>query len=244
MTLRIALATDFGAGSPYLGQLRLRLAQLAPGVPVFDLVSDLVPFRPDLARVLLARLAESLPRQTVVLAVVDPGVGGARQALAVEADGVWFVGPDNGILFPTLKNARDVRAYRVDWRPDQLSASFHARDLFAPIAAQLCQGSLPAGVSLPLASLAGYDAPDDLSAVVYVDSYGNLMTGLRGSQIADGAKIRAGRRHLAMARTFCEVPVGTAFWYRNSIGLVELAVNQGRADQTLSLRPGDPIEVS
>jgi S-adenosylmethionine hydrolase len=239
---RIALVTDFGAG-PYVGQMRLRLSELAPQVPVIDLIADLPRFRPDLAAYLLPALARDVPAGTLYLCVVDPGVGGERAALALEADGNWYVGPDNGLLAIAARRAADRRVLRVDWRPPRMSASFHGRDLFVPIAAMLASGSLPQAAALGPEALIGADWPDDLPRIVYADHYGNLMTGLRAAAIPRSATVHAGPHPLAFARTFCEVPPGTPFWYENALGLLEVAVNQGRADATLDLILGDPISV-
>ena len=102
---RIALVTDFGPGGPYVGQLKLRLSELVPGIPVIDLVSDLTPFRSDLAAYFLPALVRDIPNSTLYLCVVDPGVGGERAALAVLADGNWYVGPDNGLLAVVARRA-------------------------------------------------------------------------------------------------------------------------------------------
>jgi S-adenosylmethionine hydrolase len=240
---RIALVTDFGGSGPYVGQLRLILSALLPRIPVVELISDLVPFRPDLAAYVLPALARDMPARTLYLCVVDPGVGGDRAAIAVLADGNWYVGPDNGLLALVARRAKEVRALRVSWRPERLSPSFHGRDLFAPIAALLCDGTVPQSEEVDCSFVVGGGWPNELPRLVYADAYGNLMTGLRASSLNRGAVVRAGGRALGFARTFCEVPPGEAFWYENAFGLVELAVNQGRADRALGLRPGDPIQV-
>jgi len=238
---RIVLVTDFGPGGPYVGQLKLRLAGLAPGVAVIDLVSDLVPFRPDLAAYLLPALAAGMPRNTVYLCVVDPGVGSERAALAIEAAGDWYLGPDNGLLAPLANRMDGCKVLRIDWRPEELSDSFHGRDLFAPIAAMLCDGKIPASRVMDPAELVGADWGDELPRLLYADRYGNLMTGLRAASLDRSRILRAGDHAIAYARTFCEVPAGQAFWYGNALGLVELAVNRGRADSVLGLVPGDAI---
>ncbi|MCB2263936.1 MAG: SAM-dependent chlorinase/fluorinase [Candidatus Thiosymbion ectosymbiont of Robbea hypermnestra] len=212
-----------------------------PRLPVIDLVSDLAPFRPDLAAYLLPALVRDMPARTLYLCVVDPGVGGARAALAVEADGNWYVGPDNGLLALAARRARRARVLRVDWRPERLSNSFHGRDLFAPIAAMLCEGRLPACTEIDQGALIGSDWPHELAKVIYADGYGNLITGLRACGLDRGTRLRVGEREIASARTFCAAPTGQAFWYENSFGLVELAVNQGHAGRVLGLDPGAPV---
>jgi S-adenosylmethionine hydrolase len=240
---RIALVTDFGAAGPYVGQMKLRLAELAPKMPVIDLVSDLPPFRPDLAAYLLPALVRDGPEATLYLCVVDPGVGGERLALTLSAGGNLFVGPDNGLLAVIARRAADPCPRRVSWRPPYLSDSFHGRDLFAPVAAMLAQGRDPGSSRIERAGMTGADWPEDLPRIVYADGYGNLMTGIRACQVPRSALVHAGDRALGFARTFCEVPPGTAFWYENAFGLVELAVNQGRADRLLALAPGDPVSL-
>jgi S-adenosylmethionine hydrolase len=239
---RIALFTDFGPGL-YVGQMRARLSALVPHVPVIDLAQDLPPFRPDLGAYLLPALVRDMPRGTLYLCVVDPGVGGERAGLLVESDGDWLLGPDNGLLSRVAHRGREVQAYRIGWQPKDLSASFHGRDWFAPAAARLCLGEHLGLTALDRRALVGADWSDDLPAVVYVDHYGNLMCGLRAGTLPGGAqtRIRAAGYVLRRARTFCDVPPGEPFWYENALGLVEIAVNQGRADRLLGLAPGDSI---
>jgi S-adenosyl-l-methionine hydroxide adenosyltransferase len=119
----IVLCTDFGLEGPYTGQVKAVLARAAPAVPVVDLFADLPPFRPQGAAYLLAAYGEAFLPGDVILAVVDPGVGGARAALALEADDRWYVGPDNGIFELVLRRAQAARCWRVEWRPPALSAT-------------------------------------------------------------------------------------------------------------------------
>lgn len=241
---RIALVTDFGGTGPCVGQMKLCLSGLLPQVPVIDLVSDLAPFRADLAAYLLPALVRDMPARTLYLSVVDPGVGGERSALAIKADGDWYVGPDNGLLALVARRAHQVRVLRVDWRPEVLSASFHGRDLFAPVAAMLCDGRLLHHTEIDQDVLIGNDWPNALAKVIYVDRYGNLITGIQAADLDRDARLWVGGRDIVCARTFCSVPPGQAFWYEDAFGLVELAVNQGNACHALGLGLGDRIELS
>lgn len=244
----IVLFTDFGPGGPYVGQVKAVLARDAPGVPVVDLVDDLPPCDPVPAAYLLAALAPAFPPGAVFLCVVDPGVGGARAPVSLDAGGRWFVGPDNGLLALAARRSEAPRWFAIDWRPAALSASFHGRDLFAPVAARLARGDAfpgePApGAPLDAARTVGGDWPDDRPAVVYVDSYGNAMTGLRAARLPADAVLAAAGRRLRRARTFSCVPPGAAFWYENANGLAEIAVNRGAAARALGLRVGTPVRV-
>lgn len=239
----IALFTDFGLTGPYTGQVKAVLAREAPHAPVIDLFADAPVCDPRLSAYLLAAYAPELPEGTVVLAVVDPGVGTARRALIVEADGRRYVGPDNGLLEIVRRRAESVSAWVIDWRPQVLSNTFHGRDLFAPVAARLARGERPAATPIESTTLSRPDWPDDLSSVVYIDVYGNALTGIRAASLSAEAVLVARGRRVMRARTFADVPVGEAMWYENSNGLAEIAVNRGRADDTLGLHPGTPVSV-
>jgi S-adenosylmethionine hydrolase len=239
---RIALLSDFGDG-PYVGQMRLRLSQLVPDIPVVTLTSDLPAFRPDLAAYLLAGLQAGMPRQTVYCCVVDPGVGTNREVIIARCGEDWWLGPDNGLLVPLLQGHTDRDLYRLRWRPRQLSASFHGRDLFVPVAALLVRGELPDAEPTTLEGMVGSDWPRERACICYIDAFGNLMTGLQAVGLSADTELFAAGRGLKAARTFAEVAIGEAFWYSNAFGLVELAVNQGRADTTLGLGLGAPVEL-
>jgi S-adenosyl-L-methionine hydrolase (adenosine-forming) len=239
----IALFTDFGLTGPYTGQMKAVLHRLAPGMPVVDLFADAPSRNPKAAAYLLAAYGAWFPPGTVLLAVVDPGVGGTRAALLVEADGKLYVGPDNGLFELVRRRAKVARVSEITWRPETLSASFHGRDLFAPAAAMLARGDRPASEPRPpdFGGRAGW--PDDLAEIVYIDHYGNALTGLRAAQLSADATLLAAGRAIPRASTFSAVPAGEAFWYENSNGLAEIAVNLGRADESLGLAIGSGVGV-
>jgi hypothetical protein len=237
----IVLCTDFGLEGPYTGQVKAVLARAAPAVPVVDLFADLPPFRPQLAAYLLAAYGEAFMAGDVILAVVDPGVGGARAALALEADGRWYVGPDNGVFEIVLRRAQAARCWRIAWQPPALSATFHGRDLFAPVAARLARGEPPPGTAA--AATRHPDWPDDLAEIVYVDRYGNAMTGLRAALLPAGTELEAAGVRIARARTFSDVPPGTLLWYANANGLAEIAARGAGAAARLGLAPGSKVAV-
>jgi S-adenosyl-L-methionine hydrolase (adenosine-forming) len=239
----IALFTDFGLSGPYTGQVKAVLAQRAPGMPVVDLFADLPAGKPKPAAYLLAAYGSWFPPGTVLLAVVDPGVGSERRAVVAEADGRFYVGPENGLFELVLRRAGDARAWEVVWRPESLSASFHGRDLFAPMAAQLALGVWDAPMLRETEITRVPDWPDDLAEIAYIDHFGNAMTGLRAAVLAAAAQLAVGGRVLQRARTFSDVPPGSAFWYGNANGLAEIAVNGSRADVALGLAIGSLVSV-
>ncbi|MBT2968394.1 MAG: hypothetical protein B6D72_08205 [gamma proteobacterium symbiont of Ctena orbiculata] len=238
----IASYTDFGTTGPYLGQMHAVIATQAPRVPRITLMADAPMFDPVSAGILLSYLCDNLPDQTLILAVVDPGVGGERRPLMIRGAKLQFVGPDNGLFVPVVRRYEDCLIEAIDWRPSRLSDSFHGRDLFAPVAAALATGKAVAGIPVEPRELAGYDSNHDSNRVIYIDAYGNAMTGIEADGLSDERTISVNGKALRYARTFSEVPAGQPFWYRNSNGLVEFAVNRGSVSRLLNLRPGMPVQ--
>lgn len=241
----IVLFTDFGLTGPYTGQVKALLYREAPHAPVIDLFADAPSHNPKAAAYLLAAYVREFPSGTVFLAVVDPGVGGGRRAGILLADDRWYVGPDNGLFELIIRRASaPPRWWHINWRPDRLSASFHGRDLFAPVAARLARDEMPLGQEYPLSEVIRPDWPDDLREVVYVDVFGNAITGTRASTVPDSAEIVVSNKRVLRANTFSDVSPGQAFWYENSNGLLELAVNLERADTALGIGPGSTIYIA
>jgi S-adenosylmethionine hydrolase len=237
------LFTDYGLQGPYVGLLKLALARHAPAVPVIDLWHDVPPFDSQGVAYLLAAYVPEFPADTVFVGVIDPGVGSARAGLIVQADDRWLVGPDNGLFDRVAARAGRFHAWQITWRPQRLSASFHGRDLFAPVAAMLASRTATADeLGVPVA-LALRDWPDELARIVYIDRFGNAMTGIRAKAVSRDARLVIGGQALPWARTFSDVAVGQGFWYENSSGLVELAVNQGNAAEHCKLRIGDAVQI-
>ena len=237
----IVLFTDFGLEGPYIGQVEAVLRERAPGMPVIRLFSDLPAFDIQAAAYLLPAFVERFPPGTIFLCVVDPGVGSARPGVVVRADGDWFVGPNEGLFTLIARRASALDCWQLPI-VEQAAPSFHGRDVFAPAAARLARGLAPEGEAVAVATLGQPDWPDDLWRVVYIDRFGNAMTGVRASKLAKDTTLTVNGQALKSARTFADTREGTAFWYENSNGLVEIAVNRGRADELLGLAVGTVIE--
>jgi len=239
----IVLFTDFGADDIYVAQVKAALHRDLPGgAVVVDLLHSVPNFNARAGAHLLAALQASFHAGTVFVAVVDPGVGTDRDAVALQADGRWYVGPDNGLLSVVAARAAAPHVWRIVWRPQSLSASFHGRDLFAPMAAAIETDRIPAGVLVETGGLKIALGADDLAEIVYVDHYGNALTGLRAAGVPRSAAIEIGGVRAAFAPVFSAAPAGV-FWYENSIGLVELAANRASAAEALGIRVGDPVRV-
>ncbi len=238
----ILLFTDFGSEGPYVGQVELAIRELLPEAVVINLFSDVPRWNPRAAAYLLAGYARCGPPGTVWVCVVDPGVGSFRdRPVVVRCRLRWYVGPDNGQFDVLRLREPDCRTWPLAYRGEELSSSFHGRDLYAPAAARLAAGWRPEGEGEQAA--AASDLPADGFEVIYLDHFGNAMTGIRPGALPEGAVLEAAGHHFEPARTFSDRPPGSPLWYVNSNGLVELACNAGSAAQRLGLEVGMAVAV-
>ena len=256
----VALYTDFGINDPYVGQLKGAVKTVNPSAELLDLSHDSSVFDVSAASYLLAKSARTLPTGTVVVAVVDPGVGSERSALAVRTGtGRIYVAPDNGILTEVLAREGLTEARLIEnqdlFLPGEASSTFHGRDIFAPVAAHLAAGTsldsvgpkaekllrLPRNTATVMPNLAK-------GLVIFVDHYGNILTNIPGSELA---KLRAGQLlnltikgkpvPVPFLRTYAEAPADRPFALVNSDGEFEIAVAKGNAAKKLGVAPGDPV---
>ncbi len=238
----IVLFTDFGWQGPYVGQMKAKILHQNPDAIILDLMHDAPIYKPRYAAYLLNVLVKEFPLGTVFLCVVDPGVGAdERRPVVVKVDGRWFVGPDNGLLNLVALTANELRWWDISWRPPNLSNTFHGRDLFAPVAADLALGIFPESVEISPQQRVDSSWALDLREVIYQDHYGNCMTGMRAGILDRGQRLQVAGETVAFARTFAEAREGELFWYENSIGLLEFAVREG--DAAARVRIGDLVTV-
>ncbi len=243
----IVLFTDYGIESPYVGQMKTVLHQALGPVTIIDLCHNVSAHNIRAAAYLLALWVNDFDKGTVFVCVVDPHVGDPKQRAAmIEADGRWFIGPDNGLFNVIIKRAQTVRWWDIAWRPSDQSATFHGRDLYAPMAAKIMKKeAIPQRLEQNVEKRLRPFWEEQLNQVIYLDTFGNAMTGLV-ADIANQDKVlvidKLGER-LKFARTFYEAAEGCAFWYKNAYGMVEIAVNQGRAADVLKLEAGDVVSL-
>ncbi len=237
----ITLLTDFGTVDGYVGEMKGVLVTEAPGATVVDITHDLPPHDVDVGRLTLARYWRRYPQGTVHLAVVDPGVGSSRAALAVASEGRFLVGPDNGLLTPALLAPR-ARAVALPV-PENASPTFHGRDVFAPAAAKLARGvpfeNLGDDISDPVIRRTPEPARnatgDLLGEVIAIDHFGNAITNI--SAMYTGVVVVNGVE-LPQCRTYAELEPGQPGAVTGSSGLIEIAVRDGRAADDLRLARG------
>jgi len=251
----IVLATDYGCCSPYQAQLELAIRRYAEmseqkSPQVISLFSDLPAFRPDLAAYLLPQYFHEFPADSVLLMVVDPGVGSdLREPLLIRYQHLWIVCAGDDLMRVFRSRAQDFRAWRILWQPRHLSKSFHGRDLFAPLATSIALGEWYEDWFQPVDEMAALNGekpwPEDYSGIVYIDAFGNAMTGIRAA--ADSLDrhrcLRVADSRLCYAEVFSSVEIGACFYYVNAIGLLEIAANQATAAGLLQLSVGQPLAI-
>lgn len=240
----LVLFTDYGWHDPYVGQIKAVMAHEAPGIAVIDLLHAVPDFNAHAGAQLLAAMAPAFPPGSVFFCVVDPGVGAARETLVIEADGRWYVGPDNGLLSIVAARASQHRTWQIHWRPAGLSDTFHGRDLFAPIAAWIAAGKFPSDKLTLIADMNIQFDASDLPRILYIDHYGNAWTGIRGGLADSASLLEIKGKRLPWRRIFAEAGKGELFWYQNSVGLIEIAANRANAAAFLDLKVGDLVKLS
>lgn len=244
MTRIITLLTDFGTADGYVGEIKGVLAAAAPDCALVDIAHDIAAHDIEAGRFALARYWHRFPVGTVHLAVIDPDVGGARVALAVESEGRMLVGPDNGILSPAMlhQGARCV-ALPV---PASAAPTFHGRDVFAPAAAQLAQGVALDALGAPYANPLVRRTPEATRAadgstngvVIAIDHFGNIVTNLITRRTGT---IEIAGRAVAIGRTYGDVSPGALVALVGSSGLVEIAIRNGSAAVELGVARGERV---
>jgi S-adenosyl-L-methionine hydrolase (adenosine-forming) len=247
----VTLLTDFGITDAYVGQMKAAVLAVAPTATLVDLTHAVPPQDVRAGAFLLWSAIEPFPSGSVHLAVVDPGVGSSRLAVAARAArGDYFVGPDNGLLVPALERLGGIAgAVHLTesryWRP-QPSTTFHGRDIFAPVAAHLTLG-------VPLEALGEATAlqrPFELAfadgldgEVIHVDAFGNLITNLSAERLPERFGVRIGGRHIRFVRFYAAGDKHELVALVGSSGLVEISVRDGSAAAVTGLSRGAQVEV-
>jgi S-adenosylmethionine hydrolase len=263
----VAVLTDFGADSFYVGVMKGVLHGAAPDAHVVDVTHSIEPHAVDRASYVLARVFEYFAPGTVFLAVVDPGVGGGRRDLVIETGGRYIVGPDNGLVTELDLDANDFRAFAID--PSRLSGyqqrapvgrTFLGRDVYAPAAAAIATGVAPSALGTPFdGALARIDVPGVAAGpgtvsgrARYVDRFGNILTGITGRDLQRAfgdtptEEIRARINNLNLGRIcgfYGERPPGSLAAILNSWDVIEVSVTEGRAVDRFPGRGLDELTV-
>jgi S-adenosylmethionine hydrolase len=236
----IVLFTDFGIQDPYVGQVKSVLLQQSPGIPVIDLLHHVPDYNIRAAAYLLPAYVNEFPRNSIFVCVVDPGVGGARIPCAVQIDHRWFVGPENGLFTVLQQRSTQSNWWKISVPDEDIPMTFHGRDIFAPAAARLALGDMSGLQEIDAPPVVG-DWPEELAEIIYIDHYGNLVSGYRFRKLPQQVSISLNGIKVPYASTFSAVAAGEAFYYANSNGLLEIAVNQGNASKKFRAQMGDAL---
>ena len=254
----ITLTTDFGYNDPFVGIMKGVIAGINPDAHVIDLCHDIPPQNVMAGALVLRHSVSYFPRGTIHVAVIDPGVGGARRPLLIECDGSYFVGPDNGVLSLALDGkqpARIVHLSNSTYHLQPVSGTFHGRDIFAPVAAYLSLGVATVAFGESVESFVRLKLPEPertarriTGEVVYIDSFGNLFTNISEHDLtgltADNLVISLRDATIrGLAPNYAAAVEGELVALVNSWGLMEIALNKGSARQRTGAQIGDKVEV-
>ncbi len=250
----ITLTTDFGLTDGYVGALQGVILSIAPQATLVSLSHDVPPQDVRAGAFVLYQAVPFFPPDTIHLAVVDPGVGSARRALAVRTPLGIFVAPDNGVLSYVLASTDVEEAVSLTqsvYRLPHVSATFHGRDVFAPAAAHLANGvSLtelgPRAINLvrlPMPQPEPTPQGDLVAHVMYVDRFDNLVLDVTAEVLAGQATFElVGRKIERLSRTFADVEPGELVAYVGSTrDHIEIALRDGNVARVLGVKVGDKV---
>jgi hypothetical protein len=253
----LTLTSDFGLSDVYVGVMKGAIAQIDPTISVVDLTHQISPQNIAAARFCLMNAYLYFPKRTVHVAVVDPGVGSTRRAIAVEFAAGFLVGPDNGLFSGVLSQSPAVTAVELTnpdyWRTPHPAATFHGRDIFAPVGAHLASG-VPLkelGREIDLATLVQLNLPqltftttEIAGCIQYIDRFGNLITNIPGTHVQgkNWTANVAGQTILGR-ETYSDSPVGSAISLVGSHGWIEIAINCGNAQMQLKQDWGARVQI-
>ena len=257
----VTITTDFGHQGPFVATMKGRILAHLPDARIIDVTHEVPVYWPAEAGFWLSRAYAYFPEGCVHVAVVDPGVGTKRDIIAVVADRHVFLAPDNGLLAPIVSRVKQAIVHRLDIaalkKKLQLptpSATFHGRDLFAPIAAEIAAGRLKIGELGPKTTEivpSWVEEPsvtgEQVSGVIItVDHFGNLITNIEGALLQRFARpiVRTGGHAFPVRRTYGDVHPGEYLALINSFGVLEIARAEQSAAEALGLGRGTPITVS
>lgn len=240
----IVLATDYGLSGAYVGQLKSVIYSIAPHAKVIDLIHELPAFNPRASAYLLASFLQDLPERSIIVGVVDPGVGSARVPVVLEGDGYTFTGPDNGLFSIVSRKLSEPGLFEILLSKEPASKTFHGRDIFAPVAAQIASGSEPELKPVSVKTLTGAEWPDSLYEIIHIDHFGNGLTGITFHPSSRNQILKIKGQDIRYAEAFYCVGKGEGFWYCNSNNLVEIAVRDASAAEKFQLSIGDKVDLN
>ena len=261
----IILTTDFGIDDVYVGVMKGVIYQIAPEARIIDLTHSINPQNYKQAAFLLSVSASHFPKDSIFVSVIDPGVGTARNAIAVETKDYKFISPDNGTLSYVLQKFTPIGIYsitREKYFLNNVSATFHGRDIFAPVAAHIANGTDISELGERISPLSLITVPDPQcfldsqniwhGEILHIDRFGNIITSLK-ADLLDINQYHFSKQELNwmfeignikiryLSQTFADVNVGEFLAYVGSFGYIEIAKREGNAAKELGIIPGQNV---
>jgi S-adenosyl-L-methionine hydrolase (adenosine-forming) len=257
----ITLTTDFGTKDPYVAEMKGVIFSINPNSIIVDVTHEIEKFNIKAGAFTLASAAPYFPKNTIHLAVVDPGVGTERLPIMIQTTQGFFVGPDNGVLILAAQNQNIQHIYQLSnprFMQPQISGTFHGRDIFAPAAAYLERGTKPSlfgpeiqEISRPDFAVVTQDFESVSGEVLQVDGFGNIISNINQKMlihmgVSTSVKIEISNHQLNLdfRNTYGETDPQKLVALIGSHGFLEIAQNQGSAKELLKVKIGDKIKVS
>jgi S-adenosylmethionine hydrolase len=254
----VTLTTDFGLKDSYVAEMKAVILRISPNTTIIDITHDIEKFDIRMAAYTLACAAPYFPKDTVHVAVVDPGVGTKRRALLVQTQSAFYVGPDNGVLALATDNQGIKHIFGITnpkFMLTRISNTFHGRDIFAPVAAHLTNGTQPKEfgpeikrISTPKFARVARKRNRLTGEVLHIDGFGNLITNFRKEEldsmgIKETVNIKIGNHklRLKLGKAYEDVKKREAVALFGSHGFLEVSVNQGNAGTAFKAKRGDKI---
>jgi S-adenosyl-L-methionine hydrolase (adenosine-forming) len=255
----IALITDFGIADHFLGSMKAAILSVNPKATIIDISHEIPPGDINAAAVMLLLCRKDFPASTIFVAIVDPGVGSSRSAIAIKTGTQFFIGPDNGVLalaikktgFPSeIRRLENTRLFR-----NPISATFHGRDIFGPVAGHLSKGfafnklgpvqnTITQGASISVK----VDSRKVAGNIIAIDRFGNCITSIEPVHLnkLKAGKLSAvikGRKRLPVCSSYDDVLEGKPLGIFGSAGFLEISINRGNAARIFRLNRGDIVEI-
>jgi S-adenosyl-L-methionine hydrolase (adenosine-forming) len=253
----ITIMTDFGLTDGFVGAMKGVIYSINPKAIITDITHDINPYNMLGASFIFNSAYKYFPKGTVHLVVVDPGVGSERRALAIETEDYFFVTPDNGVLSSAIENEKVIKIIELSepkYFRSEVSNTFHGRDIFAPISANLSLGVDIDFFGNRLNDIVRIFSPEPqiaedkmIGEIIYIDRFGNLITNISMELIRKLANdkeivIKVGNRTIyKISNSYADVPIGKLLAIFNSFEKLEIALNSASASKILSLQKGDPV---
>lgn len=253
----ITLTTDFGLSDPYVAMMKGVILSINPSATLVDVTHQIGTGSVSQAALLVRETFLYFPEGTVHLAVVDPGVGSRRRLIALEAAAHFFVGPDNGLFWPVVRDFEGAKAVHLTeshFFLPSITQTFHGREIFAPVAARLSLGLSLESLGPTVRDLIKLAIPQPyieegvlLGQIIRVDNFGNLITNISSRELTNflessSPRIETGKLVIRnLSRIYADCEEGEPLALINSSGLMEIAVNLGRASEYTGLRDGEIV---